>query len=145
MKTIDDATVLATTLIPYASGVADLVAGPELAPLRLLVQAAGWRQLDFLARTAADAVGAGLEVVATMYDDDLDPDDEPFAGVRILDTLDRDSIVVSRRAYETVVLRLLDFAVDLLEQRRLSPPDDDRWAVMLEARSRLRARLGAES
>jgi hypothetical protein len=63
--------------------------------------------LPLLRRQTEREAGFGHDVAASMYDDDLDPDDEPFEGVLITSQVIDDEVVLSREAYERLVDALL--------------------------------------
>lgn len=59
--------------------------------------------------TDAD-VGYGVEIASSMYDDDLEPGDEPFEGVLVRANFRGEEVVLSRNAFK----RLVDAMVALV-------------------------------
>jgi hypothetical protein len=68
-----------------------------------------WSHLTVLADCAARQVGFGHEVAHSGYDDDRDPDEEPFAGVRITGTFRDASVVLARAEMDALLADLFDF------------------------------------
>jgi len=52
--------------------------------------------------------GYGHEAASSMFDDDLEPGDEPFEGVLITSNIRSDEVVMSRAAYKRLIDALLD-------------------------------------
>lgn len=62
-----------------------------------------WRLLPWLGRCAAAQVGIGHELASTTYDDDLDPDEEPFEGVLLIAHFRDQAIVLSRQEMDAIL------------------------------------------
>ena len=60
-------------------------------------------QLERLRELTARGVGFGVEIAGSMYDDDLEPGDEPFEGVLITAYFRGDEVVLSREAFRRLV------------------------------------------
>lgn len=61
------------------------------------------RELARLKELTDAGVGFGVEIASSMYDDDLEPGDEPFEGVLIRANFRDDEVVVSRDAFRRLV------------------------------------------
>lgn len=83
---------------------------PARAVLQDFVNAFSPRRLAELKACTDREVGFGIELVSTMYDDDLDPGDEPFTGVLISAHYRDDEVVLSRAAYARLVDAMLALA-----------------------------------
>lgn len=77
--------------------------GGARAVLQDFVNAFQPRQLERLRQLTADGVGFGTEIAGSMYDDDLEPGDEPFEGVLITASFRDDEVVLSREAFRRLV------------------------------------------
>lgn len=90
-----------------------------------------WSQLPLFADCAAREVGFGHEVAASGYDDDRDPDDEPFEGVRVTGAFRDGAVVLSRTEIDAIYLTLFAMV-------EASAPE--RWAHIRDAAEVVRAR-----
>jgi hypothetical protein len=125
------------------SNIVDFTSESDLILLHYFVRSVRWSALDFFSGCVVKAVGCGFEAVGSQYDDDLEPDDEPYTGVQIYCQFEDEPIVLSRRAYETLCLRVLDFAETVAkaaDQPILTQPV---WSKIIADRECLRARLEA--
>lgn len=61
------------------------------------------RELARLKELTDAGVGFGVEIASSMYDDDLEPGDEPFEGVLIRANFRNDEVVLSREAFKRLV------------------------------------------
>lgn len=86
------------------AGAAD---GGAAAVLQAFVGVFRARDLEWLRDTTARGVGCGTEFGHSTFDDDLDPEEERFQGVRLRSSLLRDEIVMSKSAYGRLVEALL--------------------------------------
>lgn len=77
--------------------------GGARAVLQDFVNAFQPRQLAQLRELTAQGVGFGVDVAGSMYDDDLEPGDEPFEGVLVTAHFRGDEVVLSREAYRRLV------------------------------------------
>lgn len=95
-----------------------------------------WSHLPVLADCAARQVGFGHEVAYSSYDDDRDPDEEPFAGVRITGTFRDASVVLTRAEMDALLADLFDF---------VEPTASPVWPAVRSAAEVVRARAARES
>jgi hypothetical protein len=89
------------------AGVVGAEAGGAAAVLGDFVAGLDQRRLMRLAELTAQGAGYGHEFAGSMFDDDLDEDDEPFEGVLISAQFRDDDVVMSRDAYNKLVGALL--------------------------------------
>ena len=87
---------------------------PARGVLQDFVNAFHGRYLTRLVELTRAGVGFGVEVAGSMYDDDLEPGDEPFEGVLVTAYFRAESVVMSRAAFA----RLVDAIVAWSEKRR---------------------------
>ena len=85
-------------------------AGGPAAVLHDFVTAFRPAQLPRLQELTARNVGFGVETASSMFDDDLDSENEPFEGVLIVAPFRGDEVVVSRAAYKRFVAAMLEQA-----------------------------------
>ncbi len=92
---------------PYPSRVCEVAATGEGADiLQDWLGMLNWSHLPLFADCAAREVGFGHEVAASTYDDDLEPDDEPFAGALITGTFRDGALMLSRAEIDALYLAL---------------------------------------
>ena len=120
---------------PYPSRVCQVTATGEGADLlQDWLGMLNWSHLPLFADCAAREVGFGHEVAASAYDDDLEPDDEPFEGARITGNFREGALVLSRAELDDLYLAL--FA--LVEA---SAPEH--WTTIQASAAAVRARQSA--
>lgn len=142
MIEISDTTIDSVTFTRNTShsGIADIVVTKELRPLEVFFWEITWQNLAFFANCVADGIGCGFEMSDAQYDDDLEPDEEPFEGVRVTNHMDNESIVLSRSGYEQLALRFLELCIQTAETENQTIRSEPVWLQILEARERLKAR-----
>lgn len=113
---------------------------PELDLLNGFLGHLRWEDLDFFAMCIARGAGCGFDVTSTHYDNELEPNEEPFAGVKIYDDFEED-VVLSRQAYERFCLRVLDFAETVAKAEDQPILTQPVWSKIIADRECLRARL----
>ncbi|MDQ3370747.1 MAG: hypothetical protein M3680_35465 [Myxococcota bacterium] len=107
----DPAAWLTAPPYPYLlAGVAGAEQGGVAAVLQDFVSAIGVEHVERLREVTAAEVGYGVEMAGSMYDDDLEPGDEPFEGVLITTNMRDDAVVLSRAAYARLVQAMVDRA-----------------------------------
>jgi hypothetical protein len=90
------------------AGIVGAEAGGAAAVLGDFVAGLDRRRLPRLAELTAQGAGYGHEFAASMFDDDLEEDDEPFEGVLISAQFRDDDVVMSRAAYGKLVAALVE-------------------------------------
>jgi hypothetical protein len=142
MNYISDLTVDSITFTPSTThaGIVDIDAPEGLRPLQVFFWEISWNYLVFFASCVADGIGCGFEVSNTQYDDDLEPDEEQFEGVRVNSSMDNESIVVSRLAFEKLALRFLDLCISIANEQDKPLQYEPAWSKLLDCRDRLKAR-----
>ena len=78
-------------------------AGGARSVLQDFVNAFQPRELLRLKALTDAGIGFGVEIASSMYDDDLEPGDEPFEGVLIRAHFRSDEVVLSRGAFKRLV------------------------------------------
>lgn len=111
---VDPARILKPRSAPYL--IADVVGGESgaMAVVQNFVHQFRRKNLARLRELTDQGIGYGGEVASAMFDDDLEPGDEPFEGVLLTSQIYEDQVVLSRTAYK----RLIDAMV------ALPPPED---------------------
>jgi hypothetical protein len=145
MKYIPDVEVASIALIQntqnHKPGIVDFSThSHNLAPLHLFATSINWNNLDLFAYCAARSIGCGFEIAGSYYDDDLEPDEESFVGVKIWE-ITGESIVVSRQAFEGFCLQVLTLTKAIAQAENLSILDKPIWAEILDSQEMLRERL----
>lgn len=101
---VDPRTLLGARQVPHhLAEVHGADGDPARAVLQDFVNAFEPRDLARLHELTAQGIGYGVEVASSMYDDDLEPGDEPFAGVLVRASFRGDEVVVSRAAFARLV------------------------------------------
>jgi hypothetical protein len=83
--------------------------GGAAAVLQNFVHGLRAHHLPVLRAQTERGAGFGTEIASSMYDDDLEPDDEPFEGVLVSSNILQDEVVLSRTSYKRFVDALLAF------------------------------------
>jgi hypothetical protein len=63
--------------------------------------------LPLLRAQTQQGAGFGTEIASSTYDDDLEPNEEPFEGVLLTSNIRKDEVVLSRTAYKRLIDALL--------------------------------------
>ncbi|XGV98001.1 MAG: hypothetical protein ACAF41_03505 [Leptolyngbya sp. BL-A-14] len=128
------------------SKIVDFIPQSNLYLLQSFIQNINWNNLRFFSMCAAEGVGCGFEVISSHYDDDLEPDEEPYTGVQITSWIgDEPTIVLSREAYESFCLRILNFADAVARTENQPILKQPVWSEISKNREQLKTRLETAS
>lgn len=102
----------------------------ELAPIKTLLETIRWSYIDTVARCILDRTGFGNELAEFDFGADLEPDEEPFAGVRVSDPAG--IVVIDGGAFNRLMLRYFTVATEILPKHRPALAADPRWQEFIQ-------------
>lgn len=127
------------------SGIADIDGDKKLRPLRIFFWEITWNNLLFFAECVADEVGCGFEMSGSQYDDDIEPNEEPYEGVQVTEYMEDTSVILSRNAYHELALRFLDFCIEIAKKEDQPIYKGPKWSELLHYHELIRKKVRLNS
>lgn len=119
----------------------------ELRPIKTFLESVRWSHIDTCAHNVLFHVGFGNDLADFDFGDDLEPDEQPFEGVRFSEILSIPprEVIMSQTAFERLMLRYFDVMSAVVPERNPEVANDPRWRDFLNYVEALRSRIGTEA